>query len=397
MKKLTILLFAAMLPLMAIAQSETDLTIRKADSLIGNKKYESAFKLLQNFDPNNGKPDIVLLKEKIALNYFVTSMMHQMFAFKDLKENEDIMDYRGKAGSYEMYSFPVDKILDSLIQVYPDNCSLYKGLGDFYFDAQQRYGGHWLKTDNELFHLIDLNYNKVIKGGCADNNTYYTLGYIALNNKKYKDAIPYFLKSIALDDSDADAHYNLAYAYLYNDEQKKAIEHAKASLDLYTDQGDKGDAARMLGEIYFELKDDSDAINNYELAEKIDSENYYDLRPLLNLYVKTENPKEEETRDEFFHLDPANPTIYNDLFDIYSSYKKEENLIAFFKKQLAVTTNDQKVQGGLNFYLGKLYLGIDKDSAKSYFLNAKEIFSKIYDKDNQVFTAIKQGIKEAEK
>ncbi|MBP1663943.1 MAG: hypothetical protein H6Q19_1083 [Bacteroidetes bacterium] len=52
------------------AQNEIT-TLEKANQLIANKKYESAFKTLQDFDPKNEKPDVVLLKVDIALNYFV--------------------------------------------------------------------------------------------------------------------------------------------------------------------------------------------------------------------------------------------------------------------------------------------------------------------------------------
>lgn len=156
MKKLTTLLILAIFTLPVFGQTEAE-TIKSANELIANKKYESAFKLLHRFDPGNGKPEIVLLKEDIALNYFVTSIMHQLFAFKDLEKSENIMDYRGSEGSFESHVFVIDKVLDSLIKIYPDNCKLYKGLGDFYYEAHLKYGGRWLKDDNELFKLMEAN------------------------------------------------------------------------------------------------------------------------------------------------------------------------------------------------------------------------------------------------
>lgn len=116
MKKITTLVILSIYVLSVFGQTETE-TIKKAKELIVNKKYESAFKVLNGFDPKNRNPEIVLLKEDIALNYFVSSIMHQMFAFKDLEKNEDIMDYRGKKGSFGMYMFTLDKVLDSLIRI----------------------------------------------------------------------------------------------------------------------------------------------------------------------------------------------------------------------------------------------------------------------------------------
>ena len=143
-------------------------TINKANELIADKKYESAFKLLDSFDPENNKPDIVLLKTDIVLNYFVTSIMHQIFSLKDLEKNENIMDYRGKEGKFTMQVFQVDSILERLIKTHPDNCKLYQKLGEYYYEAHLKYGNDWLKKDNELFDLMQANFQKAVDGNCAN-------------------------------------------------------------------------------------------------------------------------------------------------------------------------------------------------------------------------------------
>jgi tetratricopeptide (TPR) repeat protein len=395
MKKISIVLML-FLQLTAFAQTETE-TIKKANDLITEKKYESAFKLLDNFDPRNSKPDVVLLKEDIVLNYFVTSMMHQMFALKDLEKNEDIMDYRGKQGSFGMQMFQVDSILENLIKIYPNNCKLYKGLGEFYFEVHLKYGGRWLKDDNEVFKLMQTHFQKAIDGNCADFRSHYVLGYINITQEKYKESIPYFLKSIELNKDYASSHYNLAYAYLYIDDRQNALKYAKNSLDLYTDQEYKSDAARMLGQIYSELNDDKNALDSYKLADKIDPGNYYNIKSLLNLYVKTGDKEAQETSKTFFNLSPSNPTIYNDLEDIYYNNGKINELALFYKSQLLSFKDDNIVLGNLNFYLAKTYLETDKKTAKEYFLKAKDIFSKIYDKDHKVFKAIEEGLSQCEK
>ena len=89
MKKTTLFLFLLFISIEVFSQSESEVLF-KANELIKDKKYESAYRLLEDYDLKNDKPDVVLLKEKIALNYFVTSIMHQMFSFKDIQINEDI-------------------------------------------------------------------------------------------------------------------------------------------------------------------------------------------------------------------------------------------------------------------------------------------------------------------
>lgn len=393
MKKITTIAISTLFVLTIFAQNEST-TLEKANGLVANKKYESAFKTLQDFDPKNENPNIVLLKEDIALNYFVTSIMHEMFAFKDLKENEDIMDFRGKTGSFGMYSFSIDSTLNKLIKIYPDNYKLYKGLGDFYYQVQQKYSGNWLKDDNTITDLIIKNYQVAIDHNIADDNVYFATGLQYLTREKYKESIPFLQKSIELNKDFADGHYNLAYAYLYTDDRENALKYAKNSLDLYNNAELKSDAARMIAQIYTELKDNENAIKYYELADKIDSDNYYNLRPLLALYVETNSSKEEKLLNSFYNLAPDKPTIYNDLGNIYYENKKTDKLIEFFKSKLSDFKNENKVLGNLNFYLGRLYLESDKKAAKEYFLKAKSIFSTLYDKNNQVFKAIEDGIKQ---
>jgi hypothetical protein len=55
---------------------------------------------------------------------------------------------------------------------------------------------------------------------------------------------------------------------------------------------------------------------------------------------------------------------------------------------------EPKVKGNLNFYLGRIYIETDKKLATEYFVKARGIFAKIYDKDNEVFKAIDNALKE---
>jgi len=184
---------------------------------------------------------------------------------------------------------------------------------------------------------------------------------------------------------------------MYTDDRGNALKYAKNSFDLYTDKTYKEDAARMIGQVYVEMKNDTDAIKYYEIANVMETDNYYNLHPLLGLYVKTSNPKAKETLNTFYNLAPGKPTIYNDLGNIYFEYSKTSELIDFYLAKLPDYAADKKISGNLNFYLAQLYLDSDKKAAKDYFLKAKEIFSTVFDKNNGVFNAINEGIKEADK
>jgi tetratricopeptide (TPR) repeat protein len=396
MKKLFGLLAAIIVWYSGYGQSQSDV-IKRANYLIANKRYESAFKLLRNFDPNNQLPGIVLLKEDIALNFYVATTEHQSFSFKDIRWNEDVTDYRSKEGSYAGYNFPINKILNNLINSYPTNYKLYKGLGDYYAAVQSIYDNKWFISEDSLYQLIKKNFQIAIDHNAGDDFSYYEIGYVDISQKKYKEAIPCFLKSIAIYKGNPDAYYNLAYAYLYANDTVNALKYAKTTYRMYDDSINKADAARLVAEIYAELKDTVNAIRYYQVSNEIDSNDYYTIQPLLNLYVETNSKKSADALSYFFYLDPDNPTIYNDLMDIYYGTKKINELIVFYKSEIDEFKDDNRVTGNLYFYLAQIYLGIDKTAAAGYFIKAKEAFDKVYTPDNQVFKAINDGLQETDK
>lgn len=389
MKKIitTLLCFAA---LTGYSQPKTDV-ISAAQKLIDEKKYESAYVLLNNDDPNNEKPDVVLLKEDIVLNYFVTSMMHHAFTLKDLKKNEDIMKYRGQTGTFSMYPFQVDSALLKLIAKYPDNCKLYRGLAFYYYEVLNKYGG-WLGDEGELEQNILDNSTKTIDGGCADYATYHNMGVVLLMQEKTEQGIPYLQKATELDPEQADAHYNLAYAYLFADQHDSALRHVKISLDLYKDRKFKADAAHMVGQILMEQKDYHNSLKYFEMADKLIPDDFHTLNSMLRLYLMTGNKKADGTAKRIFNLDPENPTVYNALGEAYTSAGKDSELINFYKAQMPKYKNNYYVLGNLNFYLGIQYSDIDKVASKEYFLKAKEFFSHVFKNDHDVFGVIDEAL-----
>lgn len=390
MKKITTLLLT-FLAFAGYSQTQTDV-LSAAQKLIDAKKYESAYVLLDNDDPDNEKPDVVLMKEDIVLNYFVSSMMHQVFALKDLKKNEDVMDYRGKTGTFSLFPFRADSVLIKLIAAYPDNCKLYRGLAFYYNEVLNKYGGYWLIDEEELTQKAIDNGKKAIDGGCGDYNTYHNTGVALLWQEETEASIPYLKKATELEPKKADAHYNLAYAYLFTDQLDNAFPQAKTSYDLYKDKDLKGDAARMTGQILMEKGDYRNALKYFETADKLIPNDYYNLSPLLRLYLVTGNQKAPSTAKKLFELDPENPTIYQAMVEAYRFADREPELVRFYKAQLPKYVNNDKVFGNLHFYLGTLAMEHDKAAAKKYFLKAKEIFGQVYDKEHYVFGVIDDAL-----
>ncbi len=385
-------LLLACLPHLAVAQPE-DKVLQKADSLVAARKYNSAFKLLNSYDKENGNPAIVLKKTDIALNYFVSSIGFETFSFKDLEKDESLAKYRSGAGNYDMYAFRINRVLDSLVQVNPRNFDLYQGLGKYYYQAHMKYEDGLGKSTAQLFNLMEYNLNAAIEHNAGDYESHYILGYVALSRKYYRDAIPHLLRSLELNKDYAPACYNLAFAYLYSNDRANTLKYAKLAHDLYQDAAFKADAARMTAVAYSELKDLSNAISYYTLSDKEDPNNYYTLKPLLTLYLITNDTLSKTILPRFFALDPENPAIYNDLAKIYFENDKADQLLDFYLLKNQAAGNSKVVSGNLMFYIAELYLESNKLMAKEYFLRARQQFASVYQSSNPVFEVIDNAIK----
>ena len=246
--------------------------------------------------------------------------------------------------------------------------------------------------EEELTQKIIDNGKKAIDGGCGDYNTFHNMGVALLWQEETEASIPYLKKATELEPKNADAHYNLAYAYLFTEQLDNALPQAKTSYDLYKDKDLKGDAARMTGQILMEKGDYRNALKYFETADKLIPNDYYNLSPLLRLYLVTGNQKAPSTAKKLFELAPENPTIHQAMIEAYRFAGKEPELVRFYKAQLPKYVNNDKVFGNLHFYLGNLAMEHDKVAAKNYFLKAKEIFGHVYDKDHYVFEVIDNAL-----
>jgi hypothetical protein len=370
-------------------------TIDKANKLIEGKKYESGIKILNDADPDNDNPEIVIAKTNLYLNYFVTSIMHQMFALKDLEKDEEIMEIRGSEGSFSMFTFAPDSILLRLIDKYPEKYELNKTLGYFYHEVHLKYPQNWLQPDSAVVkHFFD-NYRIAYDNGIYDYWSSYGIGYAYLMKSDYKNAIPYLKKSTELKNDYPSSHYNLAYAYLYTDQREKGIESAKIAMDLYDYPQYKADAIRLIAVTYSELNKLEKSWDYYVQADIIYPNDYYTLKPLLDLEITLNKKTYKDKTKQFFLLAPGNPTIYQDLTTMYWNNNKQEELIEFLKGQHENYLNDNKVNGNLYFYIATIqYDNEDLKNAKINFEKSREIFKKVYEPNHRVFEVIDSYLKE---
>lgn len=369
-------------------------TLEKAQKLVEQYKFASAFDLLQKADHTDSSATIQLAKEKIALQYFVKSFDHRVFGLRDLKHGENLDKLHDTTTATVLFTFPVDSILEKLIDHDSSNCELYKGLADYYYDISLRFD-NWVLSKAEIADNAIGNYVKAIANGCKDFKTYYNLGLLNIQHENIKAGIDAMEHAVKLDSMNADARYNLAFALILGGKKDSALPHALFAYKLYSDPITKSDAARMLGDLYEFKHQDSTALYYLRVSDTLDPNSYYTLKAEMEFFIKRDMNELAAATDRFFAIDPENPGIYNDLTELYTKYDKINKLLDFFNEKIKYPGFGTKVKASLEFYIGRIYMQIgDGAKAKEYMTKSREHFGKVLNPDDQVFTVIDKVLKQ---
>lgn len=220
--------------------------LQQASDLMLERKYESAFKLLNQFDPRHRRPAIVLKQTELALNYYLRSRELEGFGFRDLAPTERLDSLRAKYTRAAIpYPFAVEPILLNLKKRYPTNYKLDRALADYYYQVLQCECAEAEKSPKALMALISRYYTTAHKHGLGDYLSYYAMGYVRMSQGRFAESVPLFKRSVALRSNYPLAHFNLAYSY---NELKKLPE---AREEVLT-------AARLFAEENSPLKEDAE-------------------------------------------------------------------------------------------------------------------------------------------
>lgn len=367
-----------------------------ADRLIKEKKYKSAYELLDRFDKNNKMPGIVLKKTDLALKFFAKSLMHRSFAFADIENSRDLEYYRNNEWDYKLNKFRIDEELKKLIARHPRDPRLYGALADYYFIVQKRYGNKWFEEKEKLLDMAEENYLKAgsIKPlGCVEMDR---LGVIMILKKKYPEAIKYLEGSIGLDQGYGMPYYNLAYLYYKWEQHKKGLPLAEKSYALASNENDKFDSAILIASMHVLLDNNQEAIKYYKLASEIKID-YDTLKSILVLYLKEKDlAKASDCAEKIFMIDEKNLGISQDILFIYGKFGFKDELLEFFQKMEIKYKDDYEVAGNINFNRAFFYSYFfnDEKKKKMELLKAREYYKKVFQENHEVFTTIKKELKE---
>ncbi len=380
MSKLKLLIIIFFLINFKLSAQNQYIVVEKANELIKNKQYNKAFLLLDEFDSENLITDIVLKKTDILLNYNVYNIYFKKFGLADLDNNMDINSAIKSDITYSMYSFDIDKILQNLLNSYPEEWRLYNAIGDYYFSM--------LKSNNydrkyNIQEILDLSsqYLSIAKSNSVvDYKSLFALGYLDLIANKQESAKNYFLESYNLNKMFPYTPYYLSYCNLVLEKNDDALSFAKIAFELFQDSTLKSDPARIIGIIYEDMNNYKESLSYLNIANNLSSNNLYTLLPLLKVHLRLNNIQEIETKSfQILNIAPSRINILTDIYLVYNETNNREKFIDFLNTALKVFNKNNDVLFNIYYHFGSFYED-DKNlnKANGFYNKAKNISEKYF-------------------
>ena len=380
-----------------LAQTPTASVLTRAAQLTKEKKYESAFEVLDKADPKNQQPELLLAKEKLVLENYLMSMGHQAFGLRDLTPGETVEKLRGQEGDYSMHMLNLPLELGRLQRKYPTNYALSKGLGDYWYAVLSCGCGEQDKPEEQKQDLVLRYYNAAHAHGLGDYTSYFGVGYVQLLRDQFAPATASFEKSVALKADYPNSHYNLAYALWLQKKPAEGIPHAKVAYDLYVDEPRRrADAARMLGMLQEQQQKPTEAKAAYQQSLALNPQDTPSMLGMLRLAVATHAPEATTWATKLYQLNPADDQMFSDIMDIYQKYNQWAEAEAFFSSQLATAPKEAVPQGLLHFYVAILNMQLKRpQQARPHFQEAKKQLTTVMKPDNPAMQLIEKGLAES--
>ncbi len=116
------------------------------------------------------------------------------------------------------------------------------------------------------------------------------------------------------------------------------------------------------------------------------------------LMLGKQNDELEKIVAFFYDLQPTNPTICKDVFELFEEYHREKDLIHFLNFGIERYKANKEAMGNFNYHLGQLMMESNNfTEAERYFLVAKEAFKNSLKNGHYVFKLINQNLKSIKK
>ena len=371
------------------ADPETKQLIAEVDALIYQKQYASAFGKL-----SEQKNEYEIAKRvEIAINYFAQSMMHQMFAFKNLDEDEDIYEVRRSNGTFSLIFYNPEDVIKNYIEENGEKPILDYALGLYYEDVSERYGEQWLISKDELTENISTYLLKAFEAGCYDSWSLSVLGTSLYRQEKYDDAIRIYEAKEKEYEMTGTDNYHLGILYWFTDQCQKGIEHIDISADQYEDNPEyQADAYIVAARIAITMKDYPTAETYLGICLLKYPDDYRIYQYSIRLYAAQKQSKKViDSGLKLFAYGPDNPSTCQIIMQQCIDMDYNQGALDFFKAAIKEYKKNDAALANLYFHYAYQYNIMEnyKEAEKK----AKEA-RKYFEKSNTMTDEIDEYLKQ---
>ena len=212
-------------------------------------------------------------------------------------------------------------------------------------------------------------------------------GMVVLAQKKYKPALRFFEKCIAINGNDYDVNVNLSYLFTKTQFYSLAIKYAEAAIQI---DGHKPHAYQNLADCYFHL-------GNYELAEMsvvksienrggMESKNFMDTKDLVALYANILLAR-EKNQDFIFFAKKVLSRAYSSailvrLLRLDRDLIEPNHLLITEEAIKRFETISNRVDRNTNlsnayFFLAEYYNKTNQTKSENYYIKANQLISEM--------------------
>lgn len=173
------------------------------------------------------------------------------------------------------------------------------------------------------------------------------------------------------------------------------LKRAEVLLKKIADANEKADILITQGHYLKELKKYKLSESKYNDSIKLLSTSYGAWKGKIELYLLLKKKVSEfkDTIDSFFELGPTNPTVCQDLLNLFDMCKRRKDVIALFKRKIKHYEKLPEAQGNVSYHLGQYlaWYGEAKE-ARIHFDAARVFFKGSLKADHPVFAAINEHL-----
>lgn len=136
-----------------------------------------------------------------------------------------------------------------------------------------------------------------------------------------------------------------------------------------------------------------------EESLRLDPDNaYWIIRELLPVLAKLDDrERAKELIRHLLRLDPHNPTVFNDSFNLLAGWLEKDELLKMIEALKSEPPDDKHVHANCDYYAGILLASDDPASAKKRFSAARRVCREIFPPTHDVFRALRIMLRQCNK